>query len=284
MKELNDDFNRYTKESLRYRNTYNRLKMLATTLFEWENLPENLTPRILENMLYDNGEVFFFEHSTYGLLCLPSTPHGYNIYHEPVSVHVSGYNFSEIKNLSEGVRLLNNGLGYPTRNYIRDYAYRMTSIENAIEQNIFQQKFPYIIGCNKNKEFTLKTMFNKIQSGEQVIYANKDVIGNELQVYDLNCPFVADKLEDQRVALENQILTFLGMNNVNDKKERLVVDEANSNNEYIERNVEVMFQERYEGVKLLNERFGLNVSVKRKCSCPAGGDEDDRDPTYSKSI
>lgn len=277
IKEINDNLNRLTKESLRYQNTYNRLKMLSTSLFEWENLPENLTPRILENMLYDNGEVFFFKHHTYGLICLPSNPYGYNIYNEPVSVHVTGYNYSEIKKISEGVRLLNNGLGYATKNYIKDFAFRMTSIENAIEQNIFQQKFPYIIGCNKNKEFTLKTMFNKIQSGEPVIYANKDIIGNELQVYELKSPFVADKLEEQRVALENQILTFLGMNNVNDKKERLIVDEANSNNEYIERNIEIMFDQRREGVNALNERFGLNIIVNRRCSCPLGGEADDRD-------
>ena len=49
-------------------------------------------------------------------------------------------------------------------------------------------------------------------------------------------PYILDKLEQDRQKIENDILTMLGVNNVGigEKKEHLIVDEVNANNEDIE--------------------------------------------------
>ena len=49
-------------------------------------------------------------------------------------------------------------------------------------------------------------------------------------------PYVVDKFEQDRQKIENDILTMLGVNNVGigEKKEHLIVDEVNANNEDIE--------------------------------------------------
>ena len=58
-------------------------------------------------------------------------------------------------------------------------------------------------------------------------------------------------------------MTLFGLNNVIDKKERLIVDEANANNDYINRNVDLLFKNRKIACNEINKKFGLNISVKR---------------------
>ena len=63
--------------------------------------------------------------------------------------------------------------------------------------------------------------------------------------------------------LEREILTFFGLNNSFEKKERLLVDEVNSNNDYINRNVDIMYANRQVACEELNKKFGLNVKVSK---------------------
>ena len=58
-------------------------------------------------------------------------------------------------------------------------------------------------------------------------------------------------------------MTLFGLNNVSDKKERLIVDEANANNDYINRNVDLLYKNRKIACNEINKKFGLNISVKR---------------------
>ena len=85
----------------------------------------------------------------------------------------------------------------------------------------------------------------------------------DIKVDDLSVPYVADKLLDDKKKIENELLTLFGLNNVGDKKERLIVDEANANNDYINRNVDLLYKNRKLACDKINEKFGLNISVKR---------------------
>ena len=61
----------------------------------------------------------------------------------------------------------------------------------------------------------------------------------------------------------NEALTFLGVNNLsNEKKERLITDEASSNNELINLNLQSMLIPRQEAAKQFNKLFGLEGTDK----------------------
>ena len=56
----------------------------------------------------------------------------------------------------------------------------------------------------------------------------------------------------------NEALTYLGINNINvEKKERLVKEEASSNNEMINLNLQARLSVRKQACKQFNELFGL---------------------------
>ena len=260
---------------------YTHYKMLALNMFTWENLPPNLESRHIEKFLYEYGQVIFYDNSIFGKVCLPCSPTGaLNVYSEPTSVVVNSHLIHETVYLSnselvknKGVRILNNDLILPTDFYIRQYAEKMAEVEYSIDINVKQQKFPFFVETDKKNEYTMKQAFKQKDEGQPYIYAHKNLGIGETTVHTLNVPYVVDKLNEYKYELEREILTFLGLNNTVEKEERLLVDEVNSNNDFIERNVEIMFKNRQYACELINKIFGTNIRVVKN-NTVKGGEED----------
>ena len=74
-------------------------------------------------------------------------------------------------------------------------------------------------------------------------------------------PYLVDKLQIQKQEMERELLTFLGINNTLEKKERLLQDETNSNNQFIKMSSDIGFKQRQLACEQINQMFGLNVRV-----------------------
>lgn len=74
-------------------------------------------------------------------------------------------------------------------------------------------------------------------------------------------PYLVDKLQIQKQEMERELLTFLGINNTLEKKERLLQDETNSNNQFIKMSSDIGFKQRLLACEKMNQMFGLNVQV-----------------------
>ena len=241
---------------------YTHYKMLALNMFTWENLPYPLESRHIEKYLYEYGQAIFYDNETFGKICLPCAPTGsLNQFGEPLSVTVNSHLIHDTVMLKDGIRILNNDLIIPTDFYVRQYAEKMTEVEMSIDMNVKQQKFPFFDETDKKNEFTMKQIFKQKEDGTPYIYANKNLGIGQTTVHTLDVPYVVDKLSEYKYELEREILTFLGLNNTVEKEERLLVDEINSNNDFIERNVDIMFKNREFACKRINELFGTNIRV-----------------------
>ena len=246
---------------------YKKYMNYALDVFRWENLPEGIESRYIERYLYEYGECFFYKNKAMGLVCLPvfdtAQMNIYGDYDKGMIMSTNGLINEMVDYKKDGVRIWNNDLREPTRGYIVDYSEKMTQTELAIKMNVHQQKFPYFIACNKKNELSWKAMYQKISLGEPAVFHSDALNLDSLQVMPTQAPYVADKLNQYRFELEREILTFLGINNNFEKKERLVTDEVNSNNEFIQRNIQIQFKHRQEACEKINAMFGLNVKVVR---------------------
>ena len=76
-------------------------------------------------------------------------------------------------------------------------------------------------------------------------------------------PYIVDKFEQDRQKIENDILTMLGVNNVGigEKKEHLIVDEVNANNEDIEQQSISFKNEIEDGFDRVASALGFKVHV-----------------------
>lgn len=242
---------------------YNRYKLLALNMFEWRNLPKTIESRHIEHALYGMGKALFFEHKDLGLICLPCAYSSeFNVYGEANKYIVSGYGYSKIIEKGEKAQIiLNNDLGIANDEYVRDYSIKMYEVERCINANIKQQKFPYFINGSREQKLSLQKMFEKVEDGEPYIYGNKQIGIDSIEVLKLETPYIVDKLNHYKYELEREILTFFGLNNNYEKKERLLVDEVNSNNDFISRNVDIMYKNRLLACEEINKKFGLNIEV-----------------------
>lgn len=86
---------------------------------------------------------------------------------------------------------------------------------------------------------------------------------NLITALKTDAPYVIDKISDYKKEIWNDALTFLGINNImTDKKERLITDEANSNNELINLNLQSYLAPRQKACEEFNEKFNLTNTNK----------------------
>ena len=256
---INDNIERETVRLTKY------YQMLALNRYKWENLPNGIESRYIEQMLYDNGECAMFDHPDLGLCVLRSSSReNLNIYGEPTKLTVTGFNEHRTVMMDDCVRILNNDLGLPTLEHIVYYARRMAEIDDIIMQNLRQQRVPYLFATDENNALSMKTLYNRIYQGEPAIFIDKEMLKGEpenIMVIPTIAPYLVDKLQIQKQEMERELLTFLGINNTLEKKERLIVDETNSNNQFIKMASDIGFKQRQLACEQINEMFGLNVKV-----------------------
>ena len=256
---INDNIERETIRLTKY------YQMLALNRYKWENLPNGIESRYIEQMLYDNGECAMFDHPDLGLCVLRSSSReNLNIYGEPTKITVTGFNEHRTVMMDECVRILNNDLGLPTLEHIVYYARRMAEIDDIIMQNLRQQRVPYLFATDENNALSMKTLYDRIYQGEPAIFIDKEMLKGEpenIMVIPTLAPYLVDKLQIQKQEMERELLTFLGINNTLEKKERLIVDETNSNNQFIKMASDIGFKQRQLACEQMNEMFGLNIRV-----------------------
>ena len=247
-----------------------RLMLLSRALFKWENLPNGLDEKWIERYLFTEGACLFYKDPTYGFMVAKMGETGaLNYYDEPTSVRPYATNYiyegEELINNENCIIIRNNDEMLPTAPTIQLYSYDLTNIKRTIDVNIIAQKTPVIVKCSDKKKLSLKQAITQRNDNEPVIYADKNLDLNDIEVLDLKPPVVFDKLQIQKHAVWNEVMTFLGINNANmDKRERLVDDEVQANNEQVKASEDIFLKARQEACKRINEMFDLNIKVSRR--------------------
>lgn len=247
---------------------YNYYKNLATQVFVWENLPRGIESRHIEEFLFEYTQVAFYKHKDYGLICLPCSYSGkINIYGDPTRVFVFSINgeLNDDMETDEVVRILDNPHLVNIKQYVNHYVEMMNDVQKCKRANLRKQIKPYYIVATEKNKNTVKTIVDDYTNGEDVVIIDKNLSDGDfdgLKLLSANVEYLVDKLRIEEKACEYDLLTFLGINNNNvEKKERMLVNEVDSNNEFLLLNLGIRFKQRIIAVNEINERYGLNVKV-----------------------
>ena len=264
---------------------FNHYKNVCLNTFKWEELPEGIEERFIERALFDYGKVLFFRDPKMSFMALPCfNGTQLNVYGEPLSWRAQGLNYTKEYKLDECVLIENNKLRTPTRDVVTLYVQKMYQASRTMDVNLSTVKTPWIILCDEKKLLTYKEVLNKIDENEHAIFGASGLSMDAINVLKTQAEFIGNELMDFHRSIESQLLTYLGIDNCPvDKKERLITDEAKSNNELIAVNTNVMLEARERACEQINKLYGLNVSVKLRnegvtadaAENPADGDNED---------
>ena len=242
---------------------------LAINRFSWSNLPKGLTSERLEEMLISYGTLGAFEENGLVVILPLFGTHKVNIYNEHTDFRLVGFNGLEFtRSIDQLVKLKNNPLGTEDLSTLQLYAKKIDDIEQTQDVNLFQQCIPKIIGTTKDGILTAKNIVKQIKEFKFVVFTKSKAVQNQLNkedVLDNTVPYILDKLSDYETFYRNKVLTFLGINNNNvNKRERLIQDEVNANNDYIQINLDLMYDMRSKFCEEVNAKFGTNIKVEKR--------------------
>ena len=255
-----------------------RFTKIALSMFEWVNLPKSMNSRYLEMCLFYLGKASLLKTLEYGFINTKCTGDGHvNIYGLPTDLHCFSYDYYTERKLYTGLNpinenndyddcilVMNNWEGIPTISTIELFCYRLYECDRTCDVNIKSQKTPVLLVADETQRLFLENLYQQYDGNQPFIFGDKDQLGEKtLKSINTQAPYVADKIMDYKKEIWNEALTFLGVNNIMlEKKERLVTDEANSNNELINLNLESFLAPRLEACKQFNEKFGLTGTDK----------------------
>lgn len=245
-----------------------RLRLIATSLFTWKKLDKYAgygASRFLEQSLYDFGRACFIKDNELGYMALRVNPSDkLNIYELPVRVTAWSIGYTKDFDFDDVVYIMNNELQLPTSNTIRLMSYRLYETERTIDTNLHAMKTPVLIEGDTKTILTLKQIYMQYSGNIPFIFGNKQYdIANRLNVLKTDAPYLIDKLELHKHEIWNEAMTYLGIDNANtDKKERLITDEVESNNDLINYYLNCFYKTRKKACDEINERYNLDIEIE----------------------
>lgn len=154
------------------------------------------------------------------------------------------------------------------RSMVMFYIEKIVDVEKTIETNLFTHKLPRLIICSPEDKQRVSDIVDAIERGEHKLFLDVQdwqAIKNVLE--SGNGSYIIDKLYQYKTNLENELLTFLGINNVAiQKAERLITDEANSNNELINDSSDCFLDSLRDFCEEISTVLGYEIEVKAKSS------------------
>lgn len=240
-----------------------RLMELSISMFEWKNLPEGIDERFLEMVLFTDGQAVFFKDDELGdYLALQCLINGkLNVYRIPINRRAFAINgYQKQLTDKDSVIIFNNMLHTNSWLDVKMFAKRLYNLDRIIDVNANAQKTPILIKGNETQRLTLTNLYKEYDGNAPVIFADKSLDMNALQVLSTQAPYVADKIYQLKTQIWNEALTYLGISNVSfQKRERMVSDEVTRSQGGTVASRYSRLNARRQACEQINKMFGLNI-------------------------
>ena len=150
---------------------------------------------------------------------------------------------------------------------LNDYSETLATFDKAIKQALLNGNIPLMAYAKDKKQAEeIRTAYALATQGTPLVILDKEL---DPETKDLLQPIsnhdttgIIDKLLTSRRMVVNNFLTEIGINNANlNKKERLVTNEVEANDEEVISVINNVYLNIKEGFEKTNEIFGTNMSI-----------------------
>ena len=226
----------------------------------------------LFRQLWANGSVWIFKYGVEGAstpVLTPYAPQNWNIYDYPVSV--IPINLRGVKFIPSTPQVVDKDgvIIYAQRNkkgvkeVVDFYSKKLAFVEIVIQMNLLANKTPYVIGTSGEDEKKAEALWDEIVSDDAKLFWSFEAI-EKVKSLISGAPFIIDKLYNYKQVVENELREILGLDNlgVNEKKEHLITDEIEQNQEVVNASADCFLDVLREGFDRANKVLGLNLSIE----------------------
>lgn len=183
------------------------------------------------------------------------------------------------------------------------YAQRLANCDAAIDINLFNTRLPYIFQASSTEVAeSFKAMYDEISQGNPAVFIDENIgkllqnqDGSNLYMFKGKENFISDLVQNEKLAIMDEFKTLIGINSANTtKRERMIVDEVNSNNIEVEADIKLWVQNVNDCVNRVNKMFptaGLKITFpfyermkEQSVSRPKGGGSEDDSNRRSDNV
>lgn len=243
---------------------YTRLKELALSRFQYENLPDTMDARYLELCLFTEGQAVLFQDEIMGALSLRvMTAAPLSVYNIPTRRTAYASNGYRAKLDASNSTLMYNTLAHnPDAPWVMRFAKRLWDLDEAIDVNAKAQKTPILITAEQNERLSLLNLYKDYEGNAPVIHGTKGLNAAALSVLKTDAPFNALGLYELKNNIWNEALCYLGILNVTDTKK------SNQMNTEVSARLGGALNSRYSPLEArrqalddFNRKFGYDITV-----------------------
>lgn len=250
--------------------------------FKWEGLPPEIKPYNLEKVLNLYGQGVLFKYGDDYLFCNAVNTNMLNIYGEPCEVQpvaINGMNFDRVRvntmlgsdgeiQMQNAVLIKNNMTSTPTYAMIKPFVEHLCFIWESKGINAGLSRIKALIHANKNNASSLKQQIGNIVGNSSMIpvVSEKTNVMENIEKLDFNVEYTPDVYWEDFDKTLATICQMLGIttNMSQQKKERLIVSEVESNDELTTISEDARLSYRKLGCEKAKELFGLEITCENK--------------------
>lgn len=242
------------------------------------SLPKNWAKNYVQYVLFGYGFGGIFKSERYGVIFQAGNLIGRDVFYQPARFITANPLLRDIPStgFKSGrdcviVKLQPNYNG--VQDIVLTYATRLALAYEAWQMNTQNSKLAYFFAAdNKAQAATFDKLFDKIQEGTPAVVTAANLYDKEGKpkwgsfTNDLRGNYIAPEISDDMRSIMNEFDSFVGIPNdpQSSKKERVVVDQVNANNEETETLLDLWVESLNEGFEAANEMFGLNCRAESK--------------------
>lgn len=250
----------------------NKYYNLFMSLYKWGGLDRQQEDYIMRKFWADGKVGAFAIKNLNEIGFAPFVETKYNAYDFPSSITLIdtrnvGWIPKKEMNVNEDVVI-----GYAQRNrkpikLLVDYLVeQICNAELLISIAQDTLKLPFLIVVNDADKERMQTLINSLMNGESKLFGSVADFDSIKTLVNSN-PYILDKLYSYKIERENELKTYLGIDNSSQAKTQYVnIDDVNSNNNEIAQSNTTFLDEMKIFCEEIKEHLGFNISVELKQS------------------
>lgn len=252
---------------------YTMLTKIVYGRFEWSNLPYGLTSRQLERFITNwsaSTHAAGTYNDKYGPIILPAVNADMrNLYYLSNRQNLQGSENTFTVDTEKCALFYDNSSYNNLYSVISETEKRLSDIWVTMKLNTNQKRNPWAFSGNEDEIQSIRASVAKTEENQGYIFLTRetaDLLKNNSQpFFPTNVEYICPQMMEQYQQVFNNFLTLIGVNNVPVmKKERLITDEAQSNNQLVIFNRDDCIRRREEAAQEFYNLTGVLLDVKWK--------------------